>query len=304
MMYKKLVNDNATLDEISKEIRDMDNTQNIATNDLDNLDAVLAQIDTDQAPETYTLEADASTDVTEAETEVVAAPETEALDLDDLGLEELDLGPAEVEAGEILDEEALRVVDLEMERQEAYQAQTAAAVVTVEKQPAGAAKAKTPRTGSGRGSSVPRAARDLNSVAEEFFVLSGDAKGMDAGQLTAAKSSTIALKPVQVKIAEKFDNLFTAVAAGKLPSIYTMVAFRLLDANKKITSGDLIAAYKTALNNCGEGTARSQCGQLMNLLSTVKIADRSGNTLELRSDSLLAARIRELEKPVAPAAAA
>jgi hypothetical protein len=314
MMYKKLVDDNSTLNELSQEIRDMDTTQNASNNVLDALDAALAQAaltedqpsaEAEAAPaEEYTLEADASTDP-----EMVPVEEIEGLGLDDLDLDDLDLSGADeaeaVEETEVLEDDEMRELELHLERQEAYQEQTAAAVVTVEKQPAGAAKVKTPRSGSARGSSVPRAARDLNTVAEEFFVLSGDAKGMDASQLTAAKTATIARKPSQVKIAEKFDNLFTAVASGKLPSVYTMIGFRLLDANKKITSGDLIAALKTELANCGEGTARSQCGQLMNLFAAVGIADRSGNTLELRSDSLLAERIRELEKPAAsvPAAA-
>jgi hypothetical protein len=313
MMYKKHVDDNSTLNELSQEIRDMDITQNASNNVLDALDAALAQAglsedqtsaEAEAAPaEEYTLEPDASTDP-----EVIAAAEVEDvladLDLDDMALEDLDLSGAEVEVSEVLADDQMRELEQHLERQEAYQEQTAAAVVTVEKQPAGAAKVKTPRSGSARGSSVPRAARDLNTVAEEFFVLSGDAKGMDASQLTAAKTATIARKPSQVKIAEKFDNLFTAVASGKLPSVYTMIGFRLLDANKKITSGDLIAALKTELTNCGEGTARSQCGQLMNLFAAVGIADRSGNTLELRSDSLLAERIRELEKPAASVSAA
>jgi hypothetical protein len=301
-MYKKTVRQDDEINEILKENSDM-NTASTQT-DIEDLDAVLAQIETpDQDPETYTLEADASTDVTEieAEAETVATDE-----LDDLGLDDLDLSGADeaeaIEATKVLEADELRDLDLALERQESYQEQTAAAVVTVEKQPAGAGAKKTAK--STRGSAVPRAARDLNSVAPEYFVLSGDAAALDATALTQAKTDTIALKPGQVKIAEKFENLFTAVAAGKLPSIYTMVAFRLLDANKAITSADLIAAYKTSLTNCGEGTARSQCGQLMNLLSAVKIADRSGNTLVLRSDSLLAERIRELEKPAAAAAAA
>lgn len=308
MMYKKTVDDNSTLNELSQEIRDMENTQTASNNSLDALDAALTGMtSTDNQPsaeaeaapaQEYTLEADASTDIellAESEVDDVLAD----FDLGEAGVEEA----AAEEETEVLADDEMRELELHLERQEAYQAQTAAAVVTVEKQPAGAAKVKTPR--SARGSSVPRAARDLNSVAEEFFVLSGDAKGMDASQLTAAKAATIARKPSQVKIAEKFDNLFTAVAAGKLPSVYTMIGFRLLDTNKKITSGDLIAALKTELTSCGEGTARSQCGQLMNLFAAVGIADRSGNTLELRSDSLLAERIRELEKPAAsvPAAA-
>ncbi len=59
-----------------------------------------------------------------------------------------------------------------------------------------------------------------------------------------------------------------------------------------MTSADLIACYKAA--GLGDGTARSQTGQIMALFAAVKIADRIGQTLTLRADSTLATKIRGL----------
>ena len=101
-----------------------------------------------------------------------------------------------------------------------------------------------------------------------------------------------ALKPAQVKIAEKFENLFTALSVGKAPSTYVMIAFKLLDEKKTVTSADIVAAYKAS--GLGEGTARSQSGQIMHLFATVEIATRVGQTLTLNASSTIADRIRKV----------
>ena len=79
------------------------------------------------------------------------------------------------------------------------------------------------------------------------------------------------------------------------------LAFDLLDAQKTLTSADIIAHYRAA--GLGDGTARSQCGQIMVLFDLVEIAKREGNKLSMIADSLVAKRIRDLKSvPTASAA--
>ncbi|MGV1754759.1 hypothetical protein [Agrobacterium sp. CG674] len=208
----------------------------------------------------------------------------------------------ELAATEIADEDTLADLDLKLEMQEGYQDQattgsledltnTAPAAV----KPTKAAKApKAPKAPKAAG--VTRTPRDINAVTPEFFVTSGDVSVMSEEELADAKTHTMSLKPTQVKVAEKFENLFTALSVNKAPSKFTMIAFDALQKGT-LTSTELVGAYKAS--GLGEGTARSQAGQMMNLFAAVRIADRSGQTLALRDDSLIAQRIRNL-----PAAAA
>jgi hypothetical protein len=302
MKYKENTNEcSDTLTQISKEIRNMNNTAHTqSSKDLKDLDAIIAlseEIIGEEIEESVEDQSEIVDEALEEVEEIAAAAVIVDENMDDV-LADLDLDAVSDEIEElpeadgVLDDDEMRAIDLAIERQEAYQTQTAAAVVSIEKHiPTPAGKVKNPGK---RGSSVPRASRDINTVAPEFFVLSGDVTEMDQAALDAAKIATMALKPTQIKVAEKFENLFLSVAAGKVPSIYTKIAFDLLNANGTITSGDLIAAYKTTLVECCEGTARSQTGQLMNLLAAVGIAKRAGNTLELIKDSVLADRVRKV----------
>lgn len=152
-----------------------------------------------------------------------------------------------------------------------------------------ASKAKVVRAKKERKDGEARTPRDISSVAPEFFALTEPA---DDADLEAIRAATMALKPEQKKIAEKFDNLFTSISVGKAPSTYVMIAFKLLDEKKECTSTDIVAAYKAA--DLGEGTARSQSGQIMNLFATVGIAQRTNQQLKLRADSKIAERLRAL----------
>jgi hypothetical protein len=221
-------------------------------------------------------------------------------DLEGDAIEEI-IGDEEVnlEAGaEILDDDALADLDIALDRTASYEAQPAGKTLgDVETpapvKPAKAAKekkAKAPK--EPKEAKEPRVPRDINSVKDEFFILSGDPATMDDADKAVAKASTMAKMPTQKKIAEKFENFFTAISVGAEPSRYTMIAFRVLDEKKDITATDITGAYKAA--GLGDGTARSQQTQLMNLLPALGIADRVGQSLKLRSDSLLAERLRKL----------
>lgn len=245
--------------------------------DMDALDAVLATVEVDGG-----------------EPEVVTE------------FDELELAGAEetvMETSGVLDEDELRDLEIAVERQEAYEAQDSTPIATVEKQATPAKPARKPR-GTATASSSPktRVPRDINTVADEFFVLTGDVAAMSDEEKAEAKTATLKLIPTQVKIAEKFENLFTALSVKKEPSTYTMIAFRLLDQKGSITSGDLVGCYKAS--GLGEGTSRSQTGQMMALFNAVGIASRSGQTLTLNPDSVLADRLRNLGAAPAPAAEA
>jgi len=143
-------------------------------------------------------------------------------------------------------------------------------------------------------SGVARVPRDISSVADEFFVLEGDPASIS--DLSANRAATEALRPTQKKVAEKFDNLFTAISVGKEPSRYVTIAFALLREKTTFTSAELVAAYRapgarTATEGYDVGTASSQAGQIMNLFSAVKLASRTGQTLTQNPDSLLFKRL-------------
>lgn len=269
---------------------------NIATNvmpadDLAALDAALADFDLDDQV------------VEEPTEEIVEANASDVLEetIEEDGLADLTL--AEIDAAAIgeLDDETLADLDAKLELQEGYQEQAAEVspedldgALEAGKKPKKAAASKPAKE---RKAGTTRVPRDINAVAAEFFVLSGDPASMSAEELETAKADTMALKPTQKKVAEKFENLFTALSVNKSPSRYTSIAFSYLNEKGTMTSTELVGAYKAV--GLDEGTARSQAGQMMNLFAAVRIADRAVQTLTLRSDSLLAERLRNL-----PAAAA
>jgi len=156
-------------------------------------------------------------------------------------------------------------------------------------------KAKTPKAPKTAG--APAAVRDLSSLVAIEFLLSESELGDEANKI-----EVIAKRPTQKKIAEKFDNLFLSLAAGKRPSVYTMDCFKALDATGEATSTSLVNVILGSTSGSGAskgsnknlGTARSQAGQMMNLFAAVGIANRVGQTLSLRPDSVIAKRLRAL----------
>ncbi|MBY3231953.1 hypothetical protein [Rhizobium laguerreae] len=237
--------------------------------DLDALDAVL---------ENFNLE-----DTTEEDIVLEAAGDD--VPADDVIVEET--APTELASDELAD------LDLALTKNEVYSEQTSSAVETTELPAPTEAKRPGTRTPRAAGAAAAaRTPRDISKVADEFFVLNGDPAAMTADDQAAARVATMALKPNQVKIAEKFENLFTALSAGKAPSTYVMIAFNLLNSKGSMTSADVVGAYKAS--GLGEGTARSQSGQIMHLFATVGIATRAGQTLTLRPDSVIAGRLRSL----------
>lgn len=128
---------------------------------------------------------------------------------------------------------------------------------------------------------APRAARDISSVPDELFKLRLD----DA----ADRDLVMGLMPKQKKIAEKFENLFIGLHTGGRISTFTIDAYKLLKSKGVMTSSDLVAAYKA--DGYDDGTARAQCGQIMNLFNALEIAKRDGSKLEFNNNSAIAAAL-------------
>jgi hypothetical protein len=203
----------------------------------------------------------------------------------------------ELDLGEDVGDDELRSLEISMERDEAYQEQTSELEANAEAaKTAQAERKKNPvkvsrKSAGAKTAGTSRTSRDLNAVPAEMFVLEGDVAAMSDEDKDAAKVATLALMPTQKKIAEKFDNLFCALAAGKQPSVYVVQAFKLLDEKKAISSKDVVASFK---GRYSQGTAMSQAGQIMNLFATVKIATRAKSDLTLNENSVMAQRLRDV----------
>lgn len=201
------------------------------------------------------------------------------------GVDELVLAPTEevieepVDEASVLNDGELDALELAVDKGETYASQESAVIGATE-----SGEVKKKRT------SAPRTPRDLNSVDAKHFVLFGDVSKTSDADKEACKNAAMASVPTQVKVAEKFENVFGAMSVGKAPSKYVMTAFGALDVKKEITSSEIIAAFKTS--GVGEGTARSQTGQIMALLPVLGIAERDGKTLRLNEDSNVAAYLR------------
>lgn len=217
------------------------------------------------------------------------------LDLGDGDVAELETAEEVIEdiVGDDIADEEVQDLELQLEREEAYNEQDGGASADMnteapaQAQAAKAATTKAPRAPKAAG--VPRTPRDLATVDAAFFVLEGDAADMDQAALDANKAAVMSTVPTQKKIAEKFENLFSALSVGKQPSVYVVQAFKLLDDKKTLTSTDIVASFKGSYK---QGTAMSQAGQIMNLFDVVKIAKRTKNTLVLNENSVIAERIR------------
>lgn len=231
--------------------------------------------------------------------EVEAAPAVELIDDEELD-EELS---AAVESDEIedltLDAEMEATLAIEDAKGDAYGEVAAdevapAAAAPTEKKAKAERKAREPRVAKAKAAPI---VRDLSAIDPSFFQLSLGDTTTDA----AYRTSVIARRPTQKKIAEKFDNVFISVAAGREPSVYVMDLFKILDADKTIDSKTLVAKMEKIGKRIGitgvtynVSTARSQVGQIMELFPALGIATRTGQTLSMNGDSVIAERLRKL----------
>ncbi|MBX4911449.1 hypothetical protein HJA82_29485 [Rhizobium bangladeshense] len=238
--------------------------------------------------------------------------------LDDLELDGLDGGDISDEVEEIIEtsaideepatvtEEDLENVDIDalemnLDREEGYASQESETDIPQNAAGAVAAARTQPAPRAPRAAGTPRTPRDMASLDAKVFVLEGDAASMSDDDLAANKTAVMGALPTQKKIAEKFENLFAALNAGKQPSVYVKQAFKLLDEKKTLTGTDITTMFKASYK---QGTAQSQSGQIMTLFEATKIATRQKNTLTLNENSTVAKRLREIFATPATAAGA
>jgi FtsZ-interacting cell division protein ZipA len=225
------------------------------------------------------------------------SPEELAEILQDLQAQEKAEQDAEGALDDELEEELLQELAAAEARASVYESQTATPAPTLSNdgtaQVVQTTKTKAPRQKSTSAAATPRTPRkNLADLDDGVFQLyDSEVPG------PANKAATLAARPRQVKIAEKFDNLFLALSAGKEPSSYVVTAFKVLSNNGTMTSGDLVAAYKSA--GLVDGTANSQTGQIMELFNVVGIARRAGRALTMRSDSVVARKLASVLKMIA-----
>jgi hypothetical protein len=210
-------------------------------------------------------------------------------------LEEVEELEASTDADDGLDVEEL---EMSIERAEGYKAQDAGSQLAGK--PAEKA-AKAPKVKKEATAKIPRQPREMSAIEPSVFVLEGEATDMSAAELEQNKIDVIGAAPSQKKIAEKYENLFTAIAIGKQPSVYVVQAFKLLEEKKSLTSTDIVAMLKGTYS---QGTAQSQAGQIMKLFEVTKIAERTKNSLALNDNSVVAAKLRKILADAAAAKAA
>lgn len=193
------------------------------------------------------------------------------------------------DAAEALDD---AVVELEMEeaRAEAYEEQdevTKPEPVEAATKPVVEAKPKTPRvkTAGMKPSEVIRT--KLGDKVYECAVLEMSwAEASEEDLKESVDSFLDIVDTLPKKVGEKVANVMHHVNAGVQLSVYTDIAIRLLKEKGGFTTADLRGKYLARPYSAG--TANAQSSQMSSLLPTLKIATRSGNTLTLNEDSLLA----------------
>ncbi len=205
--------------------------------------------------------------------------------LDDGAIEEAVEAESDVQVADALadldvlddaDEAALELIDAK----DAHYAEQEGAEAELE------APAKVKKTKKAAAPKEPKAkkepsVRDPANLPDSEFVLI-------VGQ-EADKAGVLSLRPKQKKIAEKFDNLFTALARGAKPSTYVMDCYAVLKAKGEVTGVELVAALKA--EGYTDGTARSQAGQIMELFRVTQIAFREKGQLTLNPNSVIAERL-------------
>lgn len=199
---------------------------------------------------------------------------------------------AQLAALEEIDEEVEHAIEADAVRSEAYAAQEGAEITTEAPE---VVATKTTKAKVAKTPALPRASRDISTLPAEAFVLSTTAPA----DLEANKTAVLSLRPTQVKIAEKFDNIIGALHAGRAPSTYIMQCFAALKEKSSVTQSDLVAMLRAASIKSGarsysEGTARSQVGQIMALFNVLQIAVREKQSLTINPDSTYGAKLQAL----------
>lgn len=269
--------------------------------DLDALEALL------EAPEATADAVDASpVEVAEAVTEAISEDAAADAQIDALSadLDDLDalLGSDVAFPTSTIEEVAQELAMVET-REELYaetDADAAGAADLVVETEAAPAESEKPAKIKARahGASKPSAALiarlgSVEAVEAHLHIDASDGTLSRADLSTLIKSRMEDLDSLPKKVGEKAVNLIAHIAGGAGLSCYTRIALEMLLESGELTSKALYERYKA--RPYSEGTSRSQCGQLMQLLPAMGIAERPvPGSLVLVKDSPIAESLRSL----------
>ncbi len=280
--------------------------QSSADADLDALEAILSADVSDS--DVATAVAESSPDeviqaVTETLSEAPAAdavPDTLVSDLDDLeALLVADVVAVPASTSEEVAQE-LAMVETREELYAETDADAAGAADLVVETEAAPAETEKPAKIKARahGASKPSAALiarlgSVEAVEAHLHIDASDGTLSRADLSTLIKSRMEDLDGLPKKVGEKAVNLIAHIAGGAGLSCYTRIALEMLLESGELTSKALYERYKA--RPYSEGTSRSQCGQLMQLLPAMGIAERPvPGSLVLIKDSPIAESLRSL----------
>lgn len=268
--------------------------------ELADLEAMLG-IDADAVPEA----------VVAAAADAPAETPVDAINSDLDALEAL-LGediPSVTEADAVTLEAVEQELHLAETREELYEDTAPDAVgavdLTAADAPKGEAKPAKPVKMKARahGASKPSAALiarlgSVEAVETHLRIEAGDSELSTKDLTELLKERMASLDTLPKKVGEKAVNLIAHLAGNAKLSCYTEIALEILLETGELSSKTLYDRYKA--RPYSEGTSRSQCGQLMQLLPAMGIAERpTTGSLTLVKDSPMANAIREAMKSAA-----
>lgn len=279
--------------------------------ELADLEAMLG-IDADAAPEAVVAAVEALAEAP-AEAPVEAPVETPVDTINsDLDALEALLGediPSVTEADAVTLEAVEQELYLAETREELYEDTAPDAVGAVdltaadtpkdETKPAKPVKMKS----RAHGASKPSAALiarlgSVEAVETHLRIEAGDSELSTKDLTELLKERMAGLDTLPKKVGEKAVNLIAHLAGNAKLSCYTEIALEILLETGELSSKALYDRYKA--RPYSEGTSRSQCGQLMQLLPAMGIAERpTTGSLTLVKDSPMANALREAMKSAA-----
>lgn len=275
-----------------------------AVDELADLEAMLG-IDADAVPEAVVATA------ADAPAEAPAEAPVDTINSDLDALEAL-LGediPSVTEADAVTLEAVEQELHLAETREELYEDTAPDAVgavdLTAADAPKGEAKPAKPVKMKARahGASKPSAALiarlgSVEAVETHLRIEAGDSELSTKDLTELLKERMASLDTLPKKVGEKAVNLIAHLAGNAKLSCYTEIALEILLETGELSSKTLYDRYKA--RPYSEGTSRSQCGQLMQLLPAMGIAERpTTGSLTLVKDSPMANAIREAMKSAA-----
>lgn len=221
--------------------------------------------------------------------------ETKGDELSALAEEEVS-AEIEAEIAAAVEEQALQQVEMKTAREEALQSQAekhqAKAKAKGEKvakpKPDAGVATKAKRSGSTASMKKSEAVvHKLGDSRYEVLILDTAMAGLDKAELEKQVDAFVeGFDNLAKKVGEKALNVACSLNNTDKLSVYTQIAIELLKEKGEMTTNDLRQKYLERPYSAG--TSSAQSSQMFQLLPYFKIAHRSGNSLILNPDSVIA----------------